>query len=1138
MGNARIKGITIEIGASTTKLTEALKGVNSHLKTTQSALTDINKLLKLDPSNTELLKQKQQALGEQIYQTSQKLEKLKAAQKNMEENGVDKNSEQYQALRREIIETENKLKSLEEQSRQTKIEMSAFTKVGDAFQTVGGKITDVGNKLKALSLAATAALAACVKITADFDTSMSQVQATMGIANDEMVEFNGTMVEGREVMAALSAKAQEMGATTKFTASESADALNYLALAGYSAEKQIDALPAVLTLAAAGDMDLAYASDLVTDSMSVLGLSTDTLTTFIDQMAKTASSSNTNVAQLGEAILVAGGQASICEMSTSELNTALGVLADNGMKGSQGGTMLRNALKNLYTPTDKASDYMLSLGFATQTAEGEIIPLQKVLVDLGVILDGMTSGEKVTAMAQIFDTRTIGAANALLKSVGVDLGDIGTELAQTAVDWSKYGFDANACIDEIVYNIKRQKDEQEIMTYLVDEYGMAMEDAEAAVSALSSTMDTSGSRFDELQAKIEDSGGAAEKMATTQLDNLNGSLTILKSALEGAAIKLGSKLTPSLKKLAEAITRAVDKFNALDDATAETVLKVIAITAAAAPLLIVMGSVISSIGTIAKAIPVVATALTSCTGVIGLAAAGIAALVIASNNWVQSWENARIKAQSLTESQQALKDEVDSLAESYQTMKTAQDAAYAHVEFHTQREKDLWAALQNIVTENGLVLAGHEAEAEFITGKLSEALGLNIELIDGQIQGYEELASSIDNVILKKEAESLLSAAEDGYTTAIQNRNTALKDREQALSNVEYQTGLLYAAEERAERIQNAYNAAMEESNKYGTDMSDTAIKYGNALDEATVSIEDHKLHLEALNSLYAETDQVLKDYTTEISNYESLLAATVSGNSEELQNAIDAQLHHLETAETGTYESLKAQREHYNTEYKEMKRLVDDGATYITDKQVAEAKRMRDLSYEEFRQWVENSNAQYQANTTNVTAESEKMAEEGFNGANKFGINMDTELRETVIPMVANDMTDMEETSIQPTVNAMPTYGENSALGLLSGWNIGFPQYREQVLADLRQLNADVEAYELINSPSKRWAKIGQYMAEGLGKGWGKEFSTTSETILESMKSLVAPVQKASTINLSSPVYLDGKLLTNYFNQQLGVML
>jgi len=268
------------------------------------------------------------------------------------------------------------------------------------------------------------------------------------------------------------------------------------------------------------------------------------------------------------------------------------------------------------------------------------------------------------------------------------------------------------------------------------------------------------------------------------------------------------------------------------------------------------------------------------------------------------------------------------------------------------------------------------------------------------------------------------------------------------------------------------------------------------------------------------------------------LLEASIDGDSQKIQDALDAQLNHLVTAETGTFESLSKQREHYNTEYNEMKRLVDEGAPYISQKQIDEAKRMRDLSYQELVEYVNESSKKYTENEENVTKQAETMSEQGFEGANKFGIRMNDELRDTVIPEVKTNMEALEEDSIKPTVDAMPGYGENSALGLLEGWNIGFPQYKLKVLEDLRALNEEVESYELINSPSKRWAKIGQYMAEGLGKGWGKEFSYTSESIMESMKSLAAPASKSATINLSSPVYLDGKILTNYFNQQLGVML
>ena len=206
----------------------------------------------------------------------------------------------------------------------------------------------------------------------------------------------------------------------------------------------MNSCPTVLNLAAAGNMDLAYASDLVTDSMSALGLETSQLEGFADQMAKTASRSNTSVAQLGEAILVCGGQAKLAGMDTVELNTALGILADNGIKGSEGGTALRNMLKNLYTPTKQSAEALAELGIETVNADGSLRSIEDVLADLGAALDGLTEGERMQAMSDIFDTRTIAAANALL-SAGTerwtelsesieDCGGAAEEMADTQLD--------------------------------------------------------------------------------------------------------------------------------------------------------------------------------------------------------------------------------------------------------------------------------------------------------------------------------------------------------------------------------------------------------------------------------------------------------------------------------------------------------------------------------------------------------------------------------------------------------------------------------------------------------------------------------------------------------------------------------
>lgn len=175
-----------------------------------------------------------------------------------------------------------------------------------------------------------------------FDDSMRQVQATMNI----------TAETDAEAVKKLSDAAKEAGKATKFSASQGADALNYLALAGYDVDKAVATLPKVLNLAAAGNMDLAYTSDLVTDSMSALGVGVEGLDTFMDQMTRASQKSNTSIAQLGEAYLKVGGTAKDLAGGTAELATVMGLLGDNGTKESEAGTSLRNILLSLTPTTD------------------------------------------------------------------------------------------------------------------------------------------------------------------------------------------------------------------------------------------------------------------------------------------------------------------------------------------------------------------------------------------------------------------------------------------------------------------------------------------------------------------------------------------------------------------------------------------------------------------------------------------------------------------------------------------------------------------------------------------------------------------------------------------------------------------
>lgn len=257
-----------------------------------------------------------------------------------------------------------------------------------------------------------------IQLGMTFDSAMSQVAATMGTTVDQIGDLRDA--------------ARQAGRSTKYTAEDSANALNYMALAGYDAETSMSMLPTVLNLAAAGGMDLALASDMITDSQSALNLSLDDTRVLVDQMARASSRSNTSVAQLGEAILTVGGNANFMKGGTEELTTVLGILADNGIKGAEGGTHLRNMLLSLSDPTKDARDVMDKLGVSIFDADGNMRAFADFFPELKSALSGLTGEEQLQALAAIFNTRDIAAANALLDTSAQRYSELGGAIGDSA----------------------------------------------------------------------------------------------------------------------------------------------------------------------------------------------------------------------------------------------------------------------------------------------------------------------------------------------------------------------------------------------------------------------------------------------------------------------------------------------------------------------------------------------------------------------------------------------------------------------------------------------------------------------------------------------------------------------------------
>ena len=390
MGVGRIKGITVEIGGDTTKLQTALKGVSTEIKNTQSQLKDVQKLLKLDPGNTELLSQKQKLLASAVSQTKQKLETLKTAaeQANQALANGEISQEQYDALQREIVETEQELKKLEKQAGESATALQEIAAKGEKLKTVGENISNVGEKFLPATAAITGLGAAAVKTAADFDSQMSKVSAISGATGEDLE--------------ALREKAREMGSKTKFSASEAASAMEYMAMAGWKTGDMLGGIEGIMNLAAASGEDLATTSDIVTDALTAFGLSANDAGHFSDILASASSNANTNVSMLGQSFKYAAPVAGSLGISAEDTSIALGLMANAGIKASQAGTALRTGLTNMAKPTNQMAAYMDRYNIAlVENADGSV-NLRSTMISLREKMGGLSESEQAAAASAIF----------------------------------------------------------------------------------------------------------------------------------------------------------------------------------------------------------------------------------------------------------------------------------------------------------------------------------------------------------------------------------------------------------------------------------------------------------------------------------------------------------------------------------------------------------------------------------------------------------------------------------------------------------------------------------------------------------------------------------------------------------------
>ncbi len=408
----RIKGITVEIGGDTTGLDKALKGVQSTLRTTQTSLRDVNKLLKLDPSNTELLSQKQRLLKDAIGATKDKLETLKTAQiqaKQQLENGT-LGQDRYDALQREIVETEQELRRLQEEAARTNTTLAKLSEVGGKLENAGNTIAGAGKKMMGVTTVIGGLGTAAVKTAADFDTSMSKVAAVSGATGKDLE--------------ALRDKAREMGAKTKYSASEAAEAMNFMAMAGWKTEDMLSGIDGIMNLAAASGEDLATTSDIVTDALTAFGLTAKDSGHFADILAAASSNANTNVGMMGETFKYCAPIAGALGFSAEDTAEAIGLMANAGIKSSQAGTSLRSIMNNLTGDIKLSGAALGDVTIATTNADGSMRGLSDILADCRGAFSQLSESEKANAAESLVGKNAMSGFLALMNAAPADIAKL------------------------------------------------------------------------------------------------------------------------------------------------------------------------------------------------------------------------------------------------------------------------------------------------------------------------------------------------------------------------------------------------------------------------------------------------------------------------------------------------------------------------------------------------------------------------------------------------------------------------------------------------------------------------------------------------------------------------------------------
>ena len=487
---------------------------------------------------------------------------------------------ELQAFNSEVSNASKGLKGLEQGAsgagKEIKNSASSIDTISTKLKSFGKAAESAGNTLSKYVTVPLAGIGAySLKTSMNFEQAMSKVGAISGATGDELAQ--------------LSARAKELGSTTKFTNTQVAEAFTYMAMAGWKTEDMLEGIDGILSLSAASGADLARTSDIVTDALTAMGYEAKDAARLADVMAAASSNSNTNVELMGETFKYAAPLIGAMGYTMEDAAVAIGLMANAGIKGSQAGTSLRSTLTRLANPTKDVAAVMDELNISLETVNEDGTRSVKSLRDLMVDLRNSFGDIKIP----------VDEFQEALQGIEASRQSLEQQYQEGTITEKEYNKGLSNIADTEYKLTERAYGAEGAMKA---QYASILA-GKNALSGFLAIVNSSDEDFNALIDAVDTSEGSAQNMAETMLDNAAGSLTIFKSQLEAVATDIGDVLAPKLISLTGYISELVTKFSELDEETQNTIITFGLFAASVGPVLKIVGKLSTAIGTMLQIAP-------------------------------------------------------------------------------------------------------------------------------------------------------------------------------------------------------------------------------------------------------------------------------------------------------------------------------------------------------------------------------------------------------------------------------------------------------------------------------------------------------------------------------------------------------